>query len=473
MIKSIIITVLCFCWTTQVFPQNNASAEDLRKNVKQCFELIKTSPENTFKNAERIEKEAVKINDHETEIQAIIVQCIYFRGNNDFEKMMSKAKLLFQKAKSFKSDIYQLMARRYLFEAYVFSGLPEKALKELEKGNDLMNKLNKNDSLHIVGKGDFLIAFSNYHAQKGNFNNQLHYLHMAGREFEKMPNLKYRHELLYINYSNLAAAYNELNQLDSAKFYTGLSESYNDDFNRTDTNINNLWVLGNVAMKEGSYEKAIHYFKEAEKLGGYKNHINLENLYDNIIISYKKISKTDSAKIYESKSDSLRLTITENQNKSLHQLLKEKEENQSNRVFYFLSFILIAVTIFTFIVVRKNKLLARQEKASQKYLAVGASGQNKQNYTQLRKMLEEGDPAFMNYFDEIFPGFSQRLLEVNPKIIQSEIEFCSLLKLKIPTKDIARYKFVTPKTVQNKKYLIRKKLNIPKDIDIYQWFDSL
>ena len=473
MIKSIIITVLCFCWTTQVFPQNNASAEDLRKNVKQCFELINTDPENTFRKAEIIEEKARKINDPETEIQAIIIQCIYFRGNNDFEKMMSKSKLIFKKAKSFKSDIYQLMARRYLFEAYVFSGLPEKALKELEKGNDLMNKLNKNDSLHIVGKGDFLIAFSNYHALKGNFNNQLHYLHMAGREFEKMPNLKYRHELLYINYSNLAAAYNELNQLDSAKFYTGISESYNDDFNRSDTNINNLWVLGNVAMKEGNYEEAIRYFKEAEKLEGYKNHLNVENLYDNIIVSYKNLSKKDSARIYESKKDSLRLSITENQNKSLHKLLKEKEQNRGYKFIYILAIISIVLLIFTYIVVGKNKLLSRQEKASQEYLAVVELGQNRQNYTQLWKMLEDGDPAFMNYFDEFFPGFSQKLLEINPQIIQSEIEFCSLLKLKIPTKDIARYKFITPKTVQNKKYLIRKKLDIPKEVDIYQWFNSL
>lgn len=79
----------------------------------------------------------------------------------------------------------------------------------------------------------------------------------------------------------------------------------------------------------------------------------------------------------------------------------------------------------------------------------------------------------MNYFDEMFPGFSKKLLEINPQIVQSEIEFCSLLKLKISTKDIARYKYITPKTVQNKKYLIRKKLNIPKEIDIYQWFDGV
>ena len=32
----------------------------------------------------------------------------------------------------------------------------------------------------------------------------------------------------------------------------------------------------------------------------------------------------------------------------------------------------------------------------------------------------------------------------------SDAEFCALLKLRIPTKEIAQYRFIAPKTVQNK-----------------------
>lgn len=78
----------------------------------------------------------------------------------------------------------------------------------------------------------------------------------------------------------------------------------------------------------------------------------------------------------------------------------------------------------------------------------------------------------MANFVEAFPDFSQKLLSINPKLVQSEIEFCALLKLKIHTKDISVYKNIEVKTVRNKKYLIRKKLNIPDGIDIYQWFED-
>ncbi|WP_435524705.1 helix-turn-helix transcriptional regulator [Chryseobacterium indoltheticum] len=45
--------------------------------------------------------------------------------------------------------------------------------------------------------------------------------------------------------------------------------------------------------------------------------------------------------------------------------------------------------------------------------------------------------------------------------------------MKLSTKDIARISFIETRTVQNKKYRIRKKLNIPQNADIYQWIDQM
>lgn len=95
------------------------------------------------------------------------------------------------------------------------------------------------------------------------------------------------------------------------------------------------------------------------------------------------------------------------------------------------------------------------------------------SHVKLIELVKENNPAFLMYFEEVYPGFSDKLLKINPKINQTELEFCALLKLKMPTKEIAKYKFIAPKTVQNKRYLIRKKLNIPQAIDTYQWFEEL
>ncbi len=472
MVKYYIIVVLFWCGIIIAFPQEKVDSNLLLGRIDECFKLLDVDPEKAFKEAQTIQEEARKLNIPDAELPAIVIQCIYHRGKNDFDKMMGSAKLLSKKAQSYKVNAYRVMAKRYLFQAYYFSGLPEKAFEELEQGRELANRLEGKDSLDIVSKGDLYIAFSNYYAEQGEYITQLEFLALAGREFQKMPNREYRKKLLFIHYSNLAAAHNEQNELDSAKYYIALSHSLNAKDVQGSANITNLWVMGSVAMKEKDYETAIRYFKEAEKKEENKNHLNIKSLYTHIIQSYQELNMPDSAKIYTVKKDSLKLSVAENQNKSLHTLLKEKEDSPSPYLYALILFLILLTTLM-FVTTRKNKILAKQERKSLKYLETFSQNRPLPNYTQLLKMLDGGDPAFMNYFEEMFPHFSKKLLEINPQIIQSEIEFCSLLKLKIPTKDIARYKFITPKTVQNKKYLIRQKLDIPKGVDIYQWFDSL
>ncbi|MEF9478878.1 hypothetical protein OWR28_15180 [Chryseobacterium sp. 1B4] len=48
-----------------------------------------------------------------------------------------------------------------------------------------------------------------------------------------------------------------------------------------------------------------------------------------------------------------------------------------------------------------------------------------------------------------------------------------MLKLHFTSKEIASYTLVQHRSVQQKKYRIRKKLNIPKETDIYHFFDTL
>ncbi|WP_414844158.1 helix-turn-helix transcriptional regulator [Chryseobacterium sp. IT-36CA2] len=73
----------------------------------------------------------------------------------------------------------------------------------------------------------------------------------------------------------------------------------------------------------------------------------------------------------------------------------------------------------------------------------------------------------------MYPNVCAAILKINPRLISSELKFCALLFLNFSTKDIAEYTFTSPKTVQNRKNGIRKKLNIPSDTDLYLWFKNL
>ena len=455
-----------------VFSQETAAQKELLKRAEENFELINTNPEKAFIEAKEIGEEAQILNVYEAELRAIHTQCVYYKTKNDFEKMMITAKSLSEKAASYKLVVYEAIAKRYLFESYLLSGLPDKAYEEIKRGMVLIRRLDDKDSLNIVTKGDLLITYSNYYALKNDYQNKLKYIKLSGEEYKKLPEGKYRQRLLYVHYSNLAGVYNDLNIPDSAKYYALLSQSEDKDHNRSDVKFQNLFILGDLAVKEEDYTKSLSYFKEAEKLRGYQIPINIQFLYDNIILSYQKLELEDSVRLYESKRDSLKLSVSENQNKSLHNLLNEKESGNKKYNYTLLAFCALAIVII-FFVIRKNRVMAKQEKTSQQYLRETSGIQKEQDYSRLLEMFKKNDLAFITYFNEVYPDFSQKLIGINPKITQTEIEFSTYLKLKIPTKDIVRYRNLAHRTVQNKKYIIRKRLNIPKEIDIYQWFDGL
>ncbi|MCQ9638106.1 hypothetical protein MP478_01795 [Chryseobacterium sp. WG14] len=73
---------------------------------------------------------------------------------------------------------------------------------------------------------------------------------------------------------------------------------------------------------------------------------------------------------------------------------------------------------------------------------------------------------FITYFKSEFPDYFKTILEVCPNLISSELEICALLKLNLSTKEIAIATNSTIRAVENKKYRIRKKFNLPSEADL-------
>lgn len=403
-------------------------------------------------------------------MRAIRVQYRYYRNSHDFENMISSANLLFHRATLFKEPTYQAIAKTSLFESYIFSGLRERGYRELMEGLDIINQSKENDSLTIKTKADVFISFTNYYSYDNDYNMQLKYLHLAGKEFSKLSNSDSKNKLLYIHNSNMGTIHNSMKNSDSASYYVTLSQSMNDHYDRTEVDFNNLFVLGEIAKRKKDYMSALKYFTKADTLEGYKNHFNLNHLYNNMIEIFDRLEMADSLKIYQHKKDSLSLNISQSQNRSLYKLLNERISTDNMKYLYII--LIFGMGISLFFIIRKNNILKKQEKISQEYLKMSKKPTG-EDYSYLIGMLKNNDLAFMAYFEKIFPDFTSKILQIYPEAIQSEIEFFALLKLKISTNDIAKYKNIEPKTVRNKKYTTRKQLKIPKGVDIYQWFNSL
>ncbi|MFC4685908.1 helix-turn-helix transcriptional regulator [Epilithonimonas pallida] len=89
------------------------------------------------------------------------------------------------------------------------------------------------------------------------------------------------------------------------------------------------------------------------------------------------------------------------------------------------------------------------------------------------ELAKNNDKSFHIKFSELFPEFNQKLLEVNPQLTHSDLEYCALIKLKFDTKEIAIYKNTSISSVESKKYRIRKKLCIRTDENMYTWMINI
>ena len=94
-------------------------------------------------------------------------------------------------------------------------------------------------------------------------------------------------------------------------------------------------------------------------------------------------------------------------------------------------------------------------------------------FQQIIELAKSNSPEFIILFGTGYPKFIKALKKLDPDMRSTELYFCALAYLNFSTKDIANYTFVTVRAVQVRRNRLRKKYNIPSDIDFNEWFRSL
>lgn len=84
---------------------------------------------------------------------------------------------------------------------------------------------------------------------------------------------------------------------------------------------------------------------------------------------------------------------------------------------------------------------------------------------ELYELAMSKNSLFITYFKSEFPDFFDKILKVAPNLVSSELEICALLKLNLNTKEIASATNSTVRSIEGKKYRIRRKLDIPSETD--------
>ncbi|MCT2560462.1 tetratricopeptide repeat protein [Chryseobacterium herbae] len=368
----------------------------------------------------------------------------------------------FHRAKFYDSYAHYYSHLKQYDKAIIYS---DSALYSLKKAPD--SELKKKLMPRIY------INRGTYFAWKGQFGNSLKNFH-KGNALEKSA------------YSNCMMAQYHLytNKLDSAGIYALRAEEMMNSHKTPD--VERLWIYYTV----GYYNNEINHFDEAEKM--LKNALELsiktrltysfhiKEVYKALADLYKKKKDREKAYFYLNKyleednrlAEARFAAINTTTDSFIAEAKKESDKRENDLwVIGILSLIVLSVSGMS---VWKNiqylKLKKKNLKTETDTLKNRVYEKKNQEVVELAK---RNDSSFLMKFKELYPEFISSLLTINPYLENSELAFCALLKLHFSSKEIADYTFVQHKSIQQKKYRIRKKLNIEGDQDIYEFLDAI
>ncbi len=247
--------------------------------------------------------------------------------------------------------------------------------------------------------------------------------------------------------------------------------------------------IGSVEYFMGDTEQAEIHFHDALDLAKFTESIfYINDLYYNLAQTYKVLNKKDLSVYYKEKyiqlNDSLSQSHQSSIDNSLRLFLYEKDKKTSSIVEITIAGIvlssIIITVVFTYMRMYKRRLrniqveakLVNEQLEKKQELIKKFTIQNnslKNQIDQGIRILEEGNPSFFLKFKEIHGDYIARLTELAPDILLSELRFCALIKLGLTTSEIAAYTKSTIRSVESRRYRLRKKFNIPADKDLSDW----
>jgi hypothetical protein len=94
------------------------------------------------------------------------------------------------------------------------------------------------------------------------------------------------------------------------------------------------------------------------------------------------------------------------------------------------------------------------------------------NRIEFYKHSEEDWERLKLHFDTIHSGFFARLKNKFPELTQSELRHCAYIKLQMFTSEIAQMLNIDNKSVQASRYRIKKKMQLPPEVDLKKFLED-
>jgi DNA-binding CsgD family transcriptional regulator len=377
-----------------------------------------------------------------------------------------------------KSEFMRIKAR-----IYSYLGLQEKAKEEFLNGLAYVKKIKQRE------QQQFLTALA--------YENLAHLYRIIERPDSSLFYTQKKIALLNVMeesriYTILVNAYTSMarfkaddEQYDSARIYfdkaLAVAGKYNYPYlSRTYT------YKGDIFLQTNNVDSALYYYDKAlDNLGETGLKAEYPLLYEKISDIYLSLNDTITARQYEKKNlivekelDNEKLNTAQNILSTL--ISKEKEIKQAQRKKSLLlgtvMILLLTAIIFILFFMRQKKInyYQEQEKAKEQEQKIQTlTIKVNESLAEIVQLARKNDPSFMVRFQEIYPEFAPTISTYHPQLQLTELQLLALIYLQFTTKEIADCTCRSVRTVQNRKYRLRKKLGIATDIDINIWLNEI
>lgn len=404
---------------------------------------------------------------------------------------------------------------RSLSGSYAKKDVQHQLMVKLTKA-DIYQKLNLNDQSLIELRQIFKIAKSDtvginmsgleYEVTKrigenlttmGRLDSASFYINTAERQLKRIslsqpaftsieiPNL-------YLLKSKLLL---EKKKIDSSYYYLemGFYKLNKNPSTSLDTYYNQY---GNFYYQLSDSQKALKYYLlSLGQMEKYKitDPDKKSRILQKIATLYGKLGKMKEMNIFDKKYDvEINKTIGKNREsiqKAVNQILDEKKDEieklyDEKNGWILIAFVVIIVTLGLFYVgyigyKRRIKISEIQLEAKDRLISENYSESSEmrqkinESFEEIIKLAKENHPNFYKRFGEVYPDFQIKLLVLERSLKNSELVLLAYVFLNFKTKEIAEYTFKSPRTVQNRKHMLRKKLLVPAEDDFYVWIQNV
>lgn len=260
-----------------------------------------------------------------------------------------------------------------------------------------------------------------------------------------------------------------------------------DNYQNTHINLN----FGELYYHQKKYHEAASHQLNALKSAMMVGDRNiLIQIYDDLKKTYKSENNIKGYQIADENSKKLRDTLQaldlKQQEAVLNSLEKKTKDIQQKKT---KNYVIILVTtgiilaIVLFFLLRSYKRFRKlsfttKEKESlihekQQKIELLQEENQREALEDLLQSATENHPLFLRKYQEAFPAFFEKLTALAPDLTTEDLKCCAMMHLNFSAKEIGNYTHSSVRTIENRKYRIRKKLNIDSCVDLNTFLRNL